>query len=190
MQLRYPIQIQSMVKALTDVVLPALDPGNRLAQEQARLIVGTLLLMSKQLPLQFRFDCDALRRLVSFARELQERSEGLTGAEAAVGELVVQVAAASRVLERAQADPEELLSSIHSLRAAVGSFVSVVAEEGSASQVALVQRSVVAHSREQLLRDRSWVLTQGWEPNPASVPLIETLIGGAPSVGARIGASI
>jgi hypothetical protein len=185
MQLRYPIQIQCMVKALTDVVLPAVDPNNRLAQEQARLIIGTLLLMEKQLPKQYRFDCDALSRLVSFARELQQQPGGLTRTQAAVKELAAHVSVASRVLERAQADPEELVSSIHSLRAAIGAVVNAVSEEASGSQVAGMQKSVLAHSKDQLLRDRSWLLMQGWEPDPASVPPIEALIGHA-CTGARI----
>jgi hypothetical protein len=37
-------------------------------------------------------------------------------------------------------------------------------------------------SREQLLRDRSWLLMQGWEPDPKSIPAIDTLL--APIQGA------
>jgi hypothetical protein len=168
-----------MVKAMTDVVLPALDPNNRLAQEQARLVVGTLSLMAKQLPLQYRFDCDALARLIHFAHELQEHVRGASNAQAAVEQLGACAGAASHVLERAQADPEELVRAIHSLRSAVGAVVNEVSEGASASQFAGVQQSVLAHAKDQLLRDRSWLLVQGWEPDPASVPPIDTLLGSA-----------
>ena len=42
MQMRPDIQIQSMIKALTDVVLPAVDADNKLAHEQTRLVIGLL----------------------------------------------------------------------------------------------------------------------------------------------------
>jgi hypothetical protein len=31
-------------------------------------------------------------------------------------------------------------------------------------------------SKQQLLRDRSWLLMQGWEPDPKSVPGIAELL--------------
>jgi hypothetical protein len=176
MQLRYPIQIQSMIKALTDVVLPAVDPANKLAQEQSRLIIGMLTLMSKQLPLQFRFDCDELHRLVGFAQQLQEQAKGAASTRTAVAELTSQARTAAGVLERAQADPEELLGSIRSLRAAIATVVTAVSLEGDEATVAGVQQTVLSKSKDQLLRDRSWLLMQGWEPDPASVPAIETLL--------------
>ena len=37
MQMRPLLLTQSMIKAMTDVVLPAIDPQNKLAHEQARL---------------------------------------------------------------------------------------------------------------------------------------------------------
>jgi hypothetical protein len=36
---------------------------------------------------------------------------------------------------------------------------------------------VTAHAKEQLLRERAWLIGQGWEADPASIPAIETLIG-------------
>jgi hypothetical protein len=36
---------------------------------------------------------------------------------------------------------------------------------------------VLAMSKEQLLRDRSWLLMQGWEPDPKSIPPIAELLG-------------
>lgn len=99
MQMRPDIQIQSMIKALTDVVLPAVDADNKLAHEQTRLVIGLLGLMGKQIPMQFQYDCDELGRLLEFATELQRA----TGADQP--ELVAQQQRGSQVLERAKADP-------------------------------------------------------------------------------------
>ena len=79
MQMRPDPQIKSVIKAMNDVVLPAVDPQNKLAQEQVRLCMGLLGLMAKQLPLQFRFDCDELARLSAYSAELQRIADELLG---------------------------------------------------------------------------------------------------------------
>ena len=71
MQMRPEIQIQSILKAMIDVVLPAVDPKNPLAQEQARLVMGMLTVMAGQLPRQYRFDCDELSRLLKLSQRMQ-----------------------------------------------------------------------------------------------------------------------
>ena len=43
MDLRAPLQLKSMIKSMSDVVLPAIDPGNRMAQEQAQLQLPQML---------------------------------------------------------------------------------------------------------------------------------------------------
>jgi hypothetical protein len=45
MELRPTLQLKAVIKAMTDVVLPALDPKNQLAQEQANLCIRTLQIL-------------------------------------------------------------------------------------------------------------------------------------------------
>lgn len=177
MQLRPQLQIQSILKSMTDVVLPAVDQNNKLAQEQARLIMGTLGLMARQLSVQFRFDCDELARLVEFSGELQGLAQGGQGTAAARTALATSAEAARAVLDRALAGPDEVEHAVRELRAATGAVVTSVHHDGDAAAQAGVQKAVVDMSKEQLLRDRSLLLTQGWEPDPQAVPSIESLLG-------------
>jgi len=176
MQMRPDLQIQSMIKALMDVVLPAIDPANKLAQEQARLVIGTLALMSKQLPLQFRFDCDELERLIAFSAELQQQSANAGSVATQCAALAEKTAAAADVLGRAQAGPAKVLNAVRELRAASGEVISAVFREADEATQDRVQRTVLAMSAAQLLRDRAWLLSQNWEPDPAAVPSIESLL--------------
>ncbi len=176
MQMRSAIQIQSMLKAMTDVVLPAVDPGNKLAQEQAHLVMGMLALLAQQLPLQFRFDCDELARLIGLSRELQEAAGETGQIQVRLAELSKFTAAAQGVLDRARTGPEEVVNAVRDLRAASGAVISAVFTDGDASARTRVQQKVLAMSKEQLLRDRSFVLMQNWEPDPAAVPSIESLL--------------
>lgn len=178
MQMRPEIQIQSMIKSITDVVLPAIDPANKLAQEQARLILGTLNLMSKQLPLQYRFDCDELARLDAFATELQAMATGGAQTQAAVHSLASHQRAAGQLLDHARASPDAIEAAVRELRSATGAVISGVYRDGDARAQAAVESAVLAMSKEQLLRDRAWVAAQGWEPDPAAVPPIDQLLAG------------
>ncbi|MFT3792286.1 MAG: hypothetical protein QM741_14715 [Rudaea sp.] len=176
MQLRPDIQIRSMLKALTEVVLPAVDPGNPLAQEQTRLCIGMLSLMATQLPLQFRFDKDELARLVDLGQRLGATPGADTHARQA---LAADIDGANDVLARAGAEPGELVDAIRALRASTGAVVSQSCAEAKPDEIREIERAVLDASGAQLLRDRAWVLPQGWEADPKALPPIESLIGAA-----------
>jgi len=82
----------------------------------------------------------------------------------------------SGVLARAKADPGELLDAIRQLRSTCGKAVDAIYREGDASSKNLLKKTVLSISSEQLLRDRSWVSAQGWEPHPESIPAVEQLL--------------
>jgi len=172
MQLRPEIQLRASIKSLTDVVLPAVDANNKLAVEQLQLAIGLLSMMEQRLPLEFKFDCDELRRLVGFADELKHYaadSDALVELSAAAG-------AGADVLERAQASPAEVLNAVRRLRASGGTLAATAYRAGSPDNRAAIMKTVLAMSGEQLLRDRAWVSLQGWEPHPEAIPPIAELL--------------
>jgi hypothetical protein len=172
MQLRPEISIHAMIKSLTDAVLPAVDPSNKLAVEQLQLTIGLLSMMEQRLPLEFKFDCDELRRLLAFADELKTHTAG----NAAFAEFSASADAGADVLRRAQADPAEVLAAVRRLRASGGALAAAAYREGGSATRAAIMKSVLSMSGEQLLRDRAWVSPQGWEPRPQDVPPITDLL--------------
>ena len=169
-------RLASIVRALTDVVLPSLPPEAGLAQEQIQLCRGLLDLLSRQLPLQFRFDCDELARLRSMGEELLPLADPHSTDAAARQALTDALKVSDDVLRRAKADPSEVVSSVRALRAATGELVKQACATGQRSDTARLENLVLEHSRDQLLRDRTWLLPQGWERDPAKFPPIDTLI--------------
>ena len=182
MELRTEIQIKSMIKALTDVVLPAVDPINQLAVEQTRLVIGMLSLMSQQLPIQFQFDRDELQRLLGFTATLLTDEAPEPGYAAALEHLAATHRAGARVLEHCVVDPATLLQAVHDLRAATSDLVAAVPATEDSAVIERVERTVMVHAKEQLLRDRSLLLPQGWELDPGAIPAIETLLAPPPSM--------
>lgn len=177
MEIRPAIQIQSMIKAMTDVVLPAVDPEHKMAQEQARLVIGMLTLLAQRLPLQFRYDRDELDRYVTLAAQLQKQVHGGDRTRVATDTLDACLSKGAAVLDRARAEPAEVEAAVFDLRAAVGMLVQAAAEEGDASSRAALKRLVLDAAKAQLDRERAWLISMGFEADPSVVPPIETLIG-------------
>lgn len=176
MQMRPEVQIAAMMKALADVVIPALPPENKLAVEQANLVVGMLNLMKLQLPVQFRFDRDELQRLVETADSLNAVATSDAGTAAAIERIGEPRQRARGALERCQAGPDELYASILELRAALCELVDVCAGSADAAARERIETVLMSMSKAQLLRDRALMKPQRWEPDPAAVPDIETLL--------------
>ncbi len=182
MDLRPALQVQTAIKAMTDVILPAVDPENKLAQEQARLVIGMLNLVAQRQPLMYRYDRDELSRFLALADTLQTQTKDLPGATKALHALATSVESGEDVLDRARAEPSELESANFELREKIGALITAIYSETETGKLKHISATVTAHAKEQLLRERSWLIGQGWESDPKSIPAIETLIGNGPAL--------
>lgn len=171
MQIRAPIVLQAVIKSLVEIVLPAVAADNRMAQEQAQLILGLLTLLEQRMPHEFAYDLDELNRLAALGRNLQQLAPD--------AELTLQVRHGEEVLARAGATPGELLDAVGALRGAIGEHVSRL-ENQDDGHGAIARRAVLDCAREQQVRERAWLLMQGWEIDPASLPALESLIAASP----------
>jgi aminoglycoside phosphotransferase (APT) family kinase protein len=175
MELRPAIQIQSMIKAMTDVVLPGLQPQNQLAQEQARLVIGMLQLMAQRLPLQFRYDRDELERYLALSSGMLNQLEGGERTHTAAEDLRSAAFEGCRVADRARAEPAELEAAVFDLRAKLAALVQAVDEDGEPSSRARLERLVLVAAKEQIDRERAWVSAMGFD-DPSAVPSIDELL--------------
>lgn len=176
MEMRPQLQIQTIIKAMMEDIIPALDQTNQLAMQSAQLTIGTLTLIAQHLPLEYRYDCDELARLLDAAETLRGQAKGGEQTRAALAELQGAGRTGSEVLDRARAEPAEILAAIRRLRAAAADTVRAVYAEGSDTVQKSVEQTVLSMSQAQLLRDRAWLIMQGWEPDPTAVPAIDTLL--------------
>lgn len=176
MELRPELLLRAAAKAMNDVVLPALDPDNTLAQEQGHLVLAALNLAMQRLPQAYAFDCDELRRSLGFASELGQIAQDCGAGETAAQELAQSAARGVDVLGRAKADPAEVTAINRELRDRAGALVAALYANAPAAVLGTVGHAVTANASEQLLRDRAWVAPQGWEPGAAELPELGTLL--------------
>ena len=175
MEVRPEIQIQAMIKAMVDVVLPAVDPEQKMAQEQARLVIGTLGLIASRLPVAYRFDRDQLDRYVSLSRELVALDQADGGGQT-VSKLESLAERGADVLQRARAEPSELESTVFDLRAEVSSLLQSLHKSSSPEKWNKVNRLILDASKMEIDRERALVVAMGFEPKPGSIPPIESLL--------------
>jgi hypothetical protein len=155
------LQLRVVIKALRDVVAPAVDPDNRLAVEQLHLSLATLGLIEARLPLAGR-------------RVRAELANAIVLAEAAdASGLAGPLAAAKAALEDPHADAHQIDSHKSRLLAAVSALVDTAPDGTGADALA---RAVVSASKPQFDLIRAWCLPAGFEPDPDEVLSIEELL--------------
>jgi hypothetical protein len=156
------LQLRVVIKALRDVVLPAVDSGNRLALEQLHLSIATLGMVEARLPL-------------AGSRLRAELANAIALAEAAdAAALAAPLSAAKAVLEDPRADGRDL--EIHKARLLTAVSTLVDGAPGDGARADSLARAVVAASKPQFDLIRAWCLPAGFEPDPNEVPPIERLL--------------
>lgn len=176
MELRPEFLIKTVLKTMRDTVLPAVDPNNKLATEQAQLVIGMLDLALSRFPVMFRFDRDELGRTLELVEALQVQAENIPGAATQLQNLADKADAGKQVLSRAQIEPDELVKANFELRKDIGELITQLYANVKSSDLKQVSALITGHAKEQLLRDRAFLIAQGWETDPQAIPDLETLL--------------
>ena len=128
--------------------------------------------MEQNLPLQFQFDCNELDRLLALANAIGK----VGGGPAALDGVRRAAEAGTLVLDRAKADPQEVLSAVRELRAECGAATTALFHDASGAKRKALADTVLAYSKKQTLYDRSWLLNLGFESPQSEIPPIEQLL--------------
>ncbi len=163
------IRLRSVLHGLRDVILPAIDPGNSLANEQAGLIVAQLSMLLEQLPWLDRYE-----RLCR--DDLRETAlavvDGLRGGETTI--------AAGAAVSAALRDPaDDVHADYNRVGLAVEGLVQAVAGDAEPACRARVEQAVFGFGRRQVHRERVWFAASGFDTRPDELVDIATMIARA-----------
>jgi len=156
------LQLSVVIKALSEVVAPAVDPANRLAVEQLHLSIATIGLVQRGLPLAH---ARARRELVN--------ALDLADAVATAGGHVGSTDDARAALEEARASEADLDVVRKRLLAAIEA--GVTASVGTKAETP-VARAVIAASKAQFDLARAWGAPAGFEVERGALPSLESLL--------------
>ena len=176
MDLRPKLQLQTMIKAMTDVVMPAIDPENDLAIEQAQLILGMMHLMVVRLPRQFEFDVNELERAVDLSLVILKEGKGGPNTQTALASLQQSEAQGRAILSAAKASPENIEQAILDLRSRTSALIDALSSDGESACQTTISRAVLESSQEQIALERAWFAPQGWDTKEDAPESLEKLL--------------
>ena len=157
-------RLDSVVRALQEVILPALAPHQSLAIEQTHLSLAHLRLVRERLDDAPRFELDEAQTLLTLAGRLIETAGG--------GESTLSAARALRsTVESAALDgPAAVRRTTHAVGSAIEALIQASLEDGTEVFRASSLEQVLASDHASAMANRRWNRAAGFEPPDAGAP--------------------
>lgn len=163
------IRLKSLVHTLEQVIFPAVDPANSLANEQCGLVLAQLRMLIRHMPHIGDYHAMCLDDIRQTIVALPEARGGpLTSAAAANLRSTLGVAGDA-------ADPA---AAYQALGKALEALIRASADDGDADYRAGLEHASFAFARRQTLRERVWFKDAGFDPHPEELPELEQMFGG------------
>lgn len=145
-------RLASVVRALTDVVMPSLPPEAGLAKEQMQLIIGQIQIVRAQMDAAPGFEAEEADDARALGKALLEAGGGGSATQAALAEL--------RAATEATALPREARVAIHT---AIDNLVQNAAVDGSPAFRAALGTIIVQMQTVRTKKDRDWFMPMGFD---------------------------
>jgi hypothetical protein len=159
-------RLRTMMKAMREVVIPAVDPQHAIAQEQAKLVLGSLNLILQQIEFAHAFEVIEAREMRAMIGELAKL----------VGDEIPDAAAALVKTASLGAEAEDPIATTgtlqrinQELRAIATDLVTTGEHRGDPALTAVIRKIVLNYSQTQLIRERSWVAGTGFDPSALAI---------------------
>ena len=148
-------RLASIIRSLTDIILPALPGEVGLAQEQTHLAIGHLKIIRAQLDSLPAFEIEELADTRALAAALLSKAAGGTATRSAVD-------AVRTALEQDGGDEHQRQSRIR-INRAIDELIRQLAVDGAADFRAFAADTVVRMQGERALKDRKWFALMGFD---------------------------
>jgi hypothetical protein len=145
-------RLASVVRALTDVIMPSLPPEAGLAQEQIQLAIGHLQILQAQLDGTPAFEAEEADDARTLGKSLLAAGNGGSHTSAALATLKSTVAHNSA--------PREARVAIH---AAIDGLVKAVSVDGDGSFKVALGKIIIDHQTPRTMKDRKWFELMGFD---------------------------
>jgi len=160
------VQLQAVLKALRDVVTPAIDPSNPLAREQLHLSITTLDMVRSRIPLVHACARRELSNALAMAHEVRDAgAEELRNCEDIVK---ARAALLDPVADACQLDAVRI--------ALLGVVADIVASRADDHSRLAIERAIIRHTRSQTNLARAWCEPAGFEINQGALDDLNNLL--------------
>jgi hypothetical protein len=148
-------RLASIIRSLTDIILPALPREAGLAQEQTQLAIGHLKIIRAQLDSLPAFEIEELADTRVLAGVLLSKAAG--GPRTSAAESAVRMA-----LEQDGGEEHPRQSRIR-INRAIDELIRQLAEDGTPEFRAFAADTVIRLQGERALKDRKWFALMGFD---------------------------
>jgi hypothetical protein len=155
------------IKALDDVVAPAVDPADPLATEQLRLVSESLAFLRSRLPYLHDRSVLELQRSLALGSAIAEAAAPV----ASTAPLSRVIAEGSAVLDDRRASHSEIDVAAARIGAEIRNMIRLAATFDDAVR-STIERAVLADLEGSLDFYRAWYVPLGFDPRPDSVPTV------------------
>lgn len=162
------VRLESVLHGLRDAIIPAINPDEALAIEQAGLILAQLAMLQRQLPYADRY-----HRLC----RNDARATAMIIVQAAAGGPISEAATKALVALLAAADADDPHDGYLDFADRIAALTSAAADDGEPEWRARVDTAVLALACRQNRRERVWFKDAGFDPSPGELPSLATLCG-------------
>jgi hypothetical protein len=146
-------RLASVVRSLSDVILPALAEDASLAREQAHLAIGHLGIIRSQLDSAAAFEQAELEDLIQLARSMV----ALDGVNSEIEKQQLEELLSAGMGDNPKEDHFEVIS------AAVNRLQKACYANGNQTTVAAVNELVLTHGEKRARLDRQWFAAMGFD---------------------------
>jgi len=163
------LRMQSMLKALSDVILPAIPAEQSLARDQTKLVMDHLTVLATHWKHALNYELESLRLACALAQELAEL-EIAHGLREEFSAAVAQAAALDR------SDYDEVSGAYRAVKRIIDCVIGD--DTRGASLPPALKNAVLRYSTVQARRERIWHRGAGLDPDVATLPSILSLFNG------------
>jgi hypothetical protein len=145
-------RLASVVRALTDVILPSLPPEASLAAEQAHLSIGHLQIIRAQMDAAPGYEAEELADARALGTSL---TNGISG-----GPSTTKALAGIANALKSEGNARDARRAIH---ASIASLIRAVSQDGDAGARQSVSATILAEQKARVLKDRKWFAPFGFD---------------------------
>jgi len=170
------LRLQSMLRAMIEVIQPAIDRSQQLAIDQANIMIGTLRILLDQNDKAYQFRMVELRQYAKQVRELLELAQGGPETDASCRAAKVVLARAEPIAAMPIPTQAALSDLVLAMRTAADELLQAAHTDGNPAFRRAAARLVLDAGGKELVRERVWVRAAGFESDPRALPSMEELL--------------
>jgi len=167
-------QLQVSIRALREVVAPALNSSEKQAVEQLHLSLATLEFMRTRLPYARRYFRMELEGYLDLARQVTAILVSELPTQKVQLESSIKLGKSE--LDRPTAENEDYLIVARQIRETISATIAEAVGKPFAQRLNAL---IIKTSEQQLLQERVWCLPFGFELRPEDLPKLEDMLAGS-----------